>query len=352
MDFSFSSDQEALRDLARQILSTRCTNDHLKDVKNNYPDSTDAELWKQLADSGLVGIGLPESADGGGLGFLEVALVLGEVGRYAAPVPALGSMLGALAVAKYGTDADLDGVASGERLITWAVHEAVGDPYEPFTAGNGGTVTGEKVVVPTGTTAAAFVVTTSDGLYLVDASAPGVTIEREDNSAGPPYARVTFAGAAGRKLSGPEGVTWLNDHIAAAISVMTAAACQTVTEMTAEYVKGRVQFERPLATFQAVSQRAADAYIDTEAIKLTAWQAAWRLSEGLPAHEHVATAKYWSSDAGHRVLHAAHHLHGGMGVDRDYPLHRYNFNLTQWGLLLGSTTPSLKRLGAELAGRA
>ena len=65
----------------------------------------------------------------------------------------------------------------------------------------------------------------------------------------------------------------------------------------------------------------------------------------------VATAKYWSSDAGHRVLHAAHHLHGGMGVDRDYPLHRYNFNLTQWGLLLGSTTPSLKRLGAELAGQ-
>ena len=99
MDFSFSSDQEALRDLTRQILSARCTNDHLKDVKNNYTDATDAELWKQLAESGLVGIALPESADGGGLGFLEVALVLSECARYAAPVYALGALVGGYAVA-------------------------------------------------------------------------------------------------------------------------------------------------------------------------------------------------------------------------------------------------------------
>ena len=93
---------------------------------------------------------------------------------------------------------------------------------------------------------------------------------------------------------------WLNDHIAAALSVMAAAAADTVLNLTAEYVKGRVQFERPLASFQAVSQRTADAYIDTEAMKLTAWQAAWRLSEELPAHEHVATAKFWAAEGGHR----------------------------------------------------
>jgi alkylation response protein AidB-like acyl-CoA dehydrogenase len=349
MDFSFSSDQEALRDLTRQIVSARTTNDHLKDVKNNYTDATDLELWKQLAEAGLVGIGLPEAADGGGLGFLELALVLSECGRAAAPVPVLGGLLGSAAVAQYGTADDLAGVASGEKIITFAVHEQVGDPYVPYVTADGSTVTGEKVVVPSGTTASAFVVTTTDGLYLVAASASGVTVEREDNSAGPPFARVTFAAAPGRKLAGPEGVVWLNDHIAAALSVMAAAAADTVLNLTAEYVKGRVQFERPLASFQAVSQRTADAYIDAEAMKLTAWQAAWRLSEELPAHEHVATAKFWAAEGGHRVLHAAHHLHGGMGVDRDYPLHRHNFNLTQWGVLLGTATPSLLRLGNALA---
>jgi alkylation response protein AidB-like acyl-CoA dehydrogenase len=349
MDFSFSSDQEALRDLARQILSARCTNDHLKDVKNNYPDAIDGDLWKQLADSGLVGIGLPEAAGGGGLGFLEIALVLSECGRYAAPVHALGSLVGGYAVATHGAPDDLIGVASGERIVTFAVHEQTGDVYAPATSTDGSTVTGEKVVVPAGVAAAAFVVTTADGLYLVDANASGVTVERQDNSAGPPYARVAFASAPGRKLGGVEANQWLNDHIAAAVSVMTSAACETVLGLTAEYVKGRVQFERPLASFQAVSQRAGDAYIDNEAIKLTAWQAAWRLSENLPAHEAVATAKFWAHDGGHRVLHAAHHLHGGMGVDRDYPLHRFNFNITQWGVLMGTGTPTLARLGKALA---
>ena len=167
MDFSFSSDQEALRDLTRQIVSARATNDHLKDVKNNYTDATDLELWKQLAEAGLVGIGLPEAADGGGLGFLELALVLSECGRAAAPVPALGGLLGSAAVAEYGTADDLAGVASGEKIITFAVHEQVGDPYVPYVTADGSTVTGEKVVVPSGTTASAFVVTTTDGLYLV-----------------------------------------------------------------------------------------------------------------------------------------------------------------------------------------
>ena len=91
----------------------------------------------------------------------------------------------------------------------------------------------------------------------------------------------------------------------------------------AEYTKTREQFGKPIATFQAVGQRAADAYVDAEAVRLTAWQAAWRLSEGLPADDELATAKYWAAEGGQRVVHAAVHLHGGVGVDRDYPLHRY-----------------------------
>ena len=109
--------------------------------------------------------------------------------------------------------------------------------------------------------------------------------------------------------------------------------------MTAEYTKTREQFDRPIATFQAVGQRAADAYIDTEGVRLTAWQAIWRLSEDLPATTEVAVAKFWAAEGGQRVVHAAQHLHGGMGVDRDYPLHRY-FLWAKWlELSLGGATP-------------
>jgi alkylation response protein AidB-like acyl-CoA dehydrogenase len=120
-------------------------------------------------------------------------------------------------------------------------------------------------------------------------------------------------------------------------------------KMTAEYTKTREQFDRVIATFQAVGQRAADAYIDTEGIRLTAWQAIWRLSEDLPAAAEVAVAKFWAAEGGQRVVHAAQHLHGGMGVDVDYPLHRYCLWAKQLELTLGSSIDELDRLGARLA---
>jgi alkylation response protein AidB-like acyl-CoA dehydrogenase len=122
--------------------------------------------------------------------------------------------------------------------------------------------------------------------------------------------------------------------------------------MTAEYTKTREQFGRPIATFQAVGQRAADAYIDTEAVRLTALQAAWRISAGLPAEAEVAIAKFWAADGGQRVVHAAQHLHGGMGVDRDYPVHRYFLWAKHLELTLGGATHQLLRLGDILAGEA
>jgi alkylation response protein AidB-like acyl-CoA dehydrogenase len=125
--------------------------------------------------------------------------------------------------------------------------------------------------------------------------------------------------------------------------------CEEALRMTAEYTKTREQFERPIATFQAVGQRAADAYIDTEAIRLTGWQAIWRLSDELPASAEVAVAKFWASEGGQRVVHAAQHLHGGMGVDRDYPLHRYFLWAKVLELSLGGSTPQLLKLGKILA---
>jgi alkylation response protein AidB-like acyl-CoA dehydrogenase len=138
-------------------------------------------------------------------------------------------------------------------------------------------------------------------------------------------------------------------HTTAGMCVIQVGVSERALEMTAEHVRQREQFGEPLAAFQAVSQRAADAFIDTEAIRLTAWQAVWRLSEGLPAADEVAIAKFWAADGGQRVAHAAQHLHGGVGADVDYPLRRYFTWAKANELMLGSATRQLLQLGARLA---
>jgi alkylation response protein AidB-like acyl-CoA dehydrogenase len=351
MDLSFSTDQVELQELARRILGDGTAHERVKAVLATE-DAVDHDLWQTMAEAGLVGISLPESVGGGGLGFLETCIVLEEVGRTAAPIPALAVMgLGATALAHFGGAGHLEGVADGARIVTAALIEPLGDAFAPVTTVESGTgrLTGEKVCVPAGLDAERIVVTADGGVFLVDPASDGVTVEREDTTSGVPEARVVFEGAPAEQLAGPEGVTWLVEHAQAAMSVMAAGACAAALDLTANYTKSREQFGRPIASFQAVSQRAADAYIDTEAVRLTAWQAAWRLDNGLPAAEQVAIAKFWASEGAQRVVHAAHHLHGGMGVDRDYPLYRFFLLVKQLELSLGSATPSLLRLGGLLA---
>ena len=350
MDFSFTSDQEELRSLANRVLTDRCSPEHLKEVAfGEGSTGVDLDLWRELAELGLVGIGLPESAGGGGLGFAEVGIVLEEIGRAVAPVPALPvmAMVGPF-LAEVAPDR-LDGLASGEKVVTVALHELVGDVGTPAITASGGTVSGVKTNVPFGTVADAFLVSTADGVHWVDAGADGVTVERQDAVDDIPDALVTFDGAAAARLSGPEGLTRLLELGQTGQSLIMAGVTAKAVEITADYVKERVQFERVIATFQAVSQRAADARIDAEAIKLTAWQAAMRVNDGQPVGEHAASAKFWAAEGGQRVVHAATHLHGGVGVDRDYPLHRYYLWTKKQELFLGGTTQSLLRLGKILA---
>jgi alkylation response protein AidB-like acyl-CoA dehydrogenase len=351
MDFALSADQDALRDLAHQILGDACTTEHLSSISASE-SGTDLALWRTLADAGLVGINLPEAAGGGGYGWLEAAIVLSEIGRVAAPVPGLGVMaLAAPALAAVHGDHPelLAGVAAGEQVVTAAIHEHVGDPWTPTASVTDGVLVGTKVCVTHGLLATRFVVTAADGLYSVEATAPGVGVARQDTTSGVPDALVTFDRVPALRIGGVEATRAMLRRAQSAACVMIAASCQTALALTAEYTRARTQFDRPIASFQAVSQRAGDAYIDTEGVKLTAWQAAWRLDQGLPSDEALLTAKYWAAEGGWRVMHAAHHLHGGVGVDRDYPLHRHFLNHKQLELQVGSATPSLLRLGRILA---
>jgi 3-oxocholest-4-en-26-oyl-CoA dehydrogenase beta subunit len=358
MDFSFSEEQQEIQGLAAQILGDKVTHERLKEMEAS-PEWFDRDLWAELAKAGLVGIALPDDVGGGGFGILEAALVLEEIGRTVAPVPYYATViLGALPIAEFGNDEQrkrlLPGVAEGDTILTAALIEELNtDPTSPTTTAKDGRLTGTKMMVPAAHLASAIVVPTADGVFLVDPKGSGVELERLITTSGEPQFKVTLNNAEGEPLGDPaQGaaiIDWIVDRATAALCAIQLGVCEQALKMTAEYTSTREQFERPLAAFQAVAQRAADAYIDTEGVRLTAWQAVWRLAEGLPAADEVAVAKFWAAEGGQRVAHAAQHLHGGIGVDVDYPLHRYFLWAKQCELTLGSATPQLVKLGKSLA---
>ncbi|HMC41756.1 MAG TPA: acyl-CoA dehydrogenase family protein [Acidimicrobiales bacterium] len=370
MDFSFTEEQEAVGDLARQILEGQVTQERLKQLETAGAPY-DERAWAELAKAGLLGIALPQEAGGAGLGFLELCRLLEQVGRTVAPVPVLPSVvLGALPMARFGSEDQrrrfLGPAAAGELIITAALVELGTEPGQPTTTarpqeGGGWRLDGVKVCVPAGLVAGRVLVparTGEDavGVFILDPGGEGVGVERQDTTSGVPEARIELTAAPvgdqdvlGGPTAGRAVVDWIVERATAATCAVMAGVCQEALRLTAEYTKTREQFDRPIATFQAVSHRAADAYVDTEAIRLTALQAAWRLSAGLPAAEAVAVAKFWAAEGGQRVVHAAQHLHGGIGVDRDYPLHRYFLWAKHLELTLGGATSQLLRLGAMLA---
>ncbi len=370
MDFSFSEEQEAIRGLAQQILEAEVTPERLKEVGAGT-ERFDRRTWEELAKANLLGLSLPADAGGSGLGFVETCLLLEQVGRTVALVPVLPTVvLGALPIAEFGTAeqrrAWLPGVVSGATVLTAGLVE-VGAPAErPVTkarrAPDGGWVLdGEKICVPFAAVAEAILVpaTTGDagevGVFIVRPGSTGVSLDALETTSGQPESRLTLSGVTvvdgdvlGDPRRGAAIVDWVLARATAAMCVTAIGVCAGALRLTADYTKTRVQFDKPIATFQAVGQRAADAYIDTEAVRLTAWQAAWRLAEGRPAAAEIAIAKFWAAEGGQRVVHAAQHLHGGMGVARDYPLHRYFLWAKQLELTLGGSTAQLLRLGAMM----
>ena len=371
MDFSFNEEQEAVRELADRIFTDLSTHERLRELEAEPEgDRFDRRLWSELASAGLLGIGLPEDVGGAGLGFLETALVVEAAGRTAAAVPVIETLAAAApAIATFGTDEQrqrwLPGVGAGDVVLSTALVELGGRPEEPSVVaervGEGWQLTGTKDCIPSGMVADAVLVPArlepdGVGVFIVDPTAAGATRQRQDANTGRPMAVLTLSGTdvdAGSLLGKPEDgsaiVDWLVQRTTAAIAVAEAGAVTAAVALVADYTKTREQFGKPIATFQAVGQRAADAYVDAEAIRLTAWQAAWRIAEGLPADKEVAVAKFWAADGGQRVVHAAVHLHGGVGVDRDYPLHRYFLLTKYWELTLGGATEQLLELGATLA---
>ena len=352
MDFSITDDQRSLQDLAKQILTEQATHDHLKKLEADSWSTLDRDLWRKLADAGITGIAVPESAGGAGLGFIEVGLVLEQVGRAVAPVPAAPTLVTSYVLAKNGVFPQaLDGVADGRSILTTAFEGEVTGRRD----GDDLVLGGETPFVPYGAEADIVVVPVSvDGGIALALVRPGAaTVTELQTTNREPQALLTFddvrVPAVDVVSDGREVLHDLRLHMTAGLAMVAAGVCSAALEMTAAYTSNREQFGKKIASFQAVGQRAADAYIDTEMVRLTALQAMWRLSVGWPADEEVAVAKFWVGDGGMRALHACQHLHGGLGVDLDYPLHRYFLWGKQLEHELGTPTRQLLTLGAQLA---
>jgi 3-oxocholest-4-en-26-oyl-CoA dehydrogenase beta subunit len=401
VDFSYTEEQAELAGLARHILTRQVTPERQAGLEEAGA-ALDEPLWKDLAGAGVLAAALPgpvngagpgsaaEPGGGPGPGLLGQCAVLAEIGRTVAPVPYLASIvLGAEAVARFGAAEQWRRwglpAAHGEVILTAALAEdRAGDPGVPAVTATPGAespdawlLSGVKTAVPAAVAADLVLVPASTpggvAVFLASPSDPGVRIEPQQVTGGGGEGRVILDDARlppGRLLGqpGPRIAGWLAGRATVGLCALQLGVAERALELTAEYARTRVQFGRPIGSFQAVAQRLADAYIDLEAIRLTMWQAAWLLARadeagdgaagpGGPGEDGaadeaaaaVATAKFWAADAGHRIAHTAVHVHGGVGIDVSYPLHRYFTAASHLEFSLGGATPQLRKLGALLA---
>ncbi len=370
MDFGFSEEQDSIRELAREILEKELTPERLKEVEAT-DDWFDEDLWGQLAEANLLGLAVPEALGGMGMGFAELCILLEELGRTTAPVPALATLvLGGLPIAAFGSETQqkewLPRLAAGELILTAALLDAEsGDRDVPATRsrreGNEVLLDGVKRLVPYAGRADLLLVPAAGeddvGVFLLDPRAAGVELVGQVISTGEPLFELRLAGArvpADARLGGADAdsaaiVRWLRERALVAVSALQVGVSSQALRSTAEYVREREQFGVPIGSFQAVQHRCADSFVDLEAMRWTTWRAAWRLARGLPAAREAAVAKFWAADGGSRIADAARHLHGGVGSDVDYPVHRYFLWSKSLELCLGSATSQLVALGSEMA---
>jgi 3-oxocholest-4-en-26-oyl-CoA dehydrogenase beta subunit len=363
MDFTFTEEQETVRKLARDVLERRATPERLAELEAGEC-RYDATLWKELADVDLLGTALPESLGGNGGGFVELGVLLAEVGSTVAPVPAYATLLlGADTIVRHGNREQqqrfLPAVIDGSRILSAGLHEpGRSDPTKPATTarrdGESWRLDGVKELVSFGQLADTVLIPAAiedgaTGLFLLPTDASGVEIRSVATTNREPHADLFLDGAAvsaADKLDGDGLVESLYTRALVGLCAVQVGVSDRALRMAAEYTTGREQFGRPIGSFQAVQQRMADGFIDLEAIRWTTWHAAWLIAEGRPAERAARVAKFWAAEAGARIAATAQHVHGGIGIDITYPLHRYFLWAKHNELTLGSAPQQLVHLGS------
>jgi alkylation response protein AidB-like acyl-CoA dehydrogenase len=346
VDFSLDDTQCAVADLAATVLRSPDADGSRAGHALTGASGYDEPLWKALAQSGLLSLALPEDQGGEGFGPIEVGSVLREVGRQILPVPALATLaFGVLPIAALGTreqHEELGEVADG-RILTAALRGI------PATRdGDDLVLDGVAVGVAYAAQAHRILVPTGQGIALVSPSREGVSLVRTPTSSGAAEytLRCEFVRVSSREVLAGDEQTLQRFAIAGAAAVADGVIAGAL-ELTAEHVRTRHQFGKPLATFQAVAQEIADVYVAARTMNLASVSAAWRLGNGFDADDDLHVAAYWLAAELPRALQVCHHLHGGLGVDITYPLHRYFSQAKDLARLVGGASARLDLIGAR-----
>lgn len=361
MDFTTTEAAHDLGGLVDTIVDAVCTPEHQREL-DKLAQRFDRDLWRKLVEADILTSASPTSLGGDGFGVLEQVAILVALGHQLAAVPYLESVvLAAGALARFGSEelqqAWGEPAVRGEKILTVALDGEMGEgPVQATRAGDGYKLTGTRTQVAFGPVADAFLVpaeTDSDAaVFLVAADDPGVTVTAMETTGLGSVGHLALDGAqvdGGRRVGDGIVADWLDTLTTLGRSAFQLGVLERGLQLTAEYARTREQFDRPIGSFQAVAQRLADGYIDVKGLRLTLTQAAWRVSEDIPAEIDVASAGFWAADAGHRVAHTVVHVHGGVGVDTDHPVHRYFLAAKEIEFALRGATGQLRRIGRELA---
>ena len=370
MNFDLSDEQQVISDLAAQIFSGQSTVDRVIDVESG--DGFDRALWNELAKAGLLGLCLPEEFGGLNMNMVELVLVLEQQGKTVASVPLWSTSVASMAIAEYGSKELqsnlLSEVVEGKNVVALALaNYGANDVMNPSVLAEdsegGVKLSGGKPAVGFAPHASHVLVSAKRAddsivLALVDLKASGVTITPVEASNRQPTASIDFDVVvpnthivAGLQGNGREALRWVHEHALVGLCALQLGISQGAIGIMSEHVKTRTQFNKPLSAQQAVAVRAADQYVTTEAIRVTTLNAAWRMAEGFDARQDVLVAMYWATEGGHSIVIACQHLHGGIGADISYPVHRYFLWGIQISTELGGASQHLSRLGKLIASR-
>jgi len=349
MNLALSEEQEMLKKMARDFLTDKFPKMVVKEIEQGDPGYS-PELWQEMAGLGWMGLAFPEKYGGSGMSFLDLAILLEEMGRACLPGPYFSTVvLGGLTIADIGSEEQkkqyLPQIASGDMLFTLALTEPSAsydaDIETRATADNDGyVIKGTKLFVPDAHIADyMLVVARTDEkakgekgltIFIVDGKSPGISYSVLKTIANDKLCEVVFDGVkvARENTLGELNQGW--DEVQKIIQRAAVAKCcemvgciQQALDMTVSYAKERKQYDRPIGSFQVIQHYCADMATDVDGTRLSTYQAAWMLSEGLPCTREIAIAKAWAGEACQRVMALAHQIHGAIGVTIDHDLQYY-----------------------------
>jgi alkylation response protein AidB-like acyl-CoA dehydrogenase len=321
MDLSLSESQQLLRNALRDYLTDRVPSARLHELEAN--GGFDHETWSYLADGGFLGLVVPTERGGQGGSYVDLGVMLEEVARRPATVPLAETMICLLTVLKHGSGAAADviveGVLSGKMTISPAVIEP-GHGKAIATAVSDGTLTGAKRFVDYGADVTHHLVIANDGLYLVEVGVDGVSTTALKTIAGTPVADATYSGAAAPRVAGPEAAAFLQRVGRAVSALQCLSMSQRALDLSVDYVGVRVQFGRPIGSFQAVQHHCANMATMVTALRFLVYEALWKLENADLSDAELAITKAFAGRTGTEVPMMAHQLHGGIGITKEYDL--------------------------------